>query len=229
MDYIIQGFSEALKLLISFDIEVFKVISLSLIVSTAATILASLVFIPLGVYLGIKKFKGKRLFSRVIYTFMSIPSVIVGLVVALLLSRRGPLGFLELLYTPKAMIIAQTLLVTPLILGLTYNLAKNRGVKIEKVSFTLGGNKLDTIFLIIRELKIDILVNIAASFARAISEVGAVMIVGGNIKDHTRVITTSISMMNSMGDYPMAIALGIILLIISFGINSVIYSYSQED
>lgn len=229
MDYILQGFSEALKLLISFDIEVFKVISLSLIVSTTATILASLVFIPIGVYLGIKKFKGKRLFSRVIYTLMSIPSVIVGLVVALLLSRRGPLGFLDLLYTPKAMIIAQTLLVIPLILGLTYNLAKNRGVKIEKVAFTLGGNKLDSVFLIIRELKIDILVNIAASFSRAISEVGAVMIVGGNIKGHTRVITTSISMMNSMGDYPMAIALGIILLIISFGIHSVIYSYSQED
>ena len=229
MDYIIEGFSEALKLLISFDIEVFKVISLSLIVSTTATILASLVFIPLGVYLGIKKFKGKRLFSRIVYTLMSIPSVIVGLVVALLLSRRGPFGFLDLLYTPKAMIIAQTLLVIPLILGLTYNLAKNRGVKIEKVAFTLGGNKLDSVFLIIRELKIDILVNIAASFSRAISEVGAVMIVGGNIKGHTRVITTSISMMNSMGDYPMAIALGIILLIISFGIHSVIYSYSQED
>ena len=229
MDYILQGFSQAFKLLTSFDAEVFKIITLSLIVSTSATVLASVIFIPLGVYLGIKKFKGKKIFSRMIYTLMSIPSVIVGLVVALLLSRRGPLGYLDLLFTPKAMIIAQTLLVIPLILGLTYNLAKNRGVKIDKVAFTLGGNKLDSIFLIVRELKVDILVNIATSFSRAISEVGAVMIVGGNIKGHTRVITTSISMMNSMGDYPTAIALGIILLIISFGIHSVIYSYSQED
>lgn len=229
MDYISQGFSEAFKLLILFDPEIFRIIALSLLVSTTATILASLVFIPIGVYLGIKKFKGKRMVSRMIYTFMSIPSVIVGLVVAILLSRRGPLGYLDLMYTPKAMIIAQTLLVIPLILGLTYNLSKNRGKVIEKVAFTLGGSKIDAIILIIRELKVDILVNIATSFSRAISEVGAVMIVGGNIKGHTRVITTSISMMNSMGDYPMAIALGIILLIISFGIHSFIYSYSQED
>ena len=229
MDYILQGFAEALKLIISFDKEIFNIIGLSLIVSTSATIIASLFFIPIGTYLGIKKFRGKRALSRVIYTSMSIPSVIVGLIVAILLSRRGPLGFLDLIYTPKAMIIAQTLLVIPLILGLTYNLAKNRGSNIEKVAYTLGGSKLDTIILVIRELKVDILVNIATAFSRAISEVGAVMVVGGNIKGHTRVITTTISMMNSMGDYPKAIALGIILLIISFGIHSFIYSYSQED
>lgn len=229
MDYILQGFSEAFKLLLSFDPEVFKIIILSLLVSTSATVIASLVFIPIGVYLGIKKFKGKRMISRFIYTSMSIPSVIVGLVIAILLSRRGPLGYLDLMYTPKAMIIAQTLLVSPLILGLTYNLAKNRGLEIHKIARTLGGNTGDSIMLIVRELKVDILVNVATSFSRAISEVGAVMIVGGNIKGHTRVITTTISMMNSMGDYPMAIALGLILLIISFGIHSFIYSYSQED
>ncbi len=229
MDYILQGFYEALKLLISLDSEIIKIIVLSLIVSSSATVLASLIFIPIGVYLGIKKYKGKRMASRIIYTSMSIPSVIVGLIIAILLSRRGPLGYLDLMYTPKAMIIAQTLLVSPLILGLTYNLAKNRGSEIHRVATTLGGSTKDSIILIIRELKVDILVNIATSFSRAISEVGAVMIVGGNIKGHTRVITTTISMMNSMGDYPMAIALGLILLIISFGIHSFIYSYSQED
>ena len=229
MDYIIQGINEAFKLLISFDAEVFQIIGLSLLVSTSATIIASLFFIPIGVYLGIQKFKGKRIVSRLIYTFMSIPSVIVGLIVAILLSRRGPLGYLKLLYTPKAMIIAQTLLVIPLILGLTYNLAKNRGKDIENIALALGGNRKDTIILIIRELKVDILVNIATAFSRAISEVGAVMIVGGNIKGHTRVITTTISMMNSMGDYPMAIALGLILLFISLCVHSIIYSYSQEE
>ena len=229
MDYILQGFSEAFKLLLSFDKEVMKIISMSLLVSTTATIFASLVFIPLGVYLGVKKIRGKRMISRLIYTSMSIPSVIVGLIVAIVLSRRGPFGYLDLLYTTKAMIIAQTLLVSPLILGLTYSLSKNRGASIERVAYTLGGNKVDSVILIIRELKLDILVNVATSFSRAISEVGAVMIVGGNIKGHTRVITTTISMMNSMGDYPMAIALGIILLLISFGIHSFIYSYSQED
>lgn len=229
MDYIFKGFQEAIKLLISFDREVMGIAGLSLFVSTSATLIASIIFIPIGIDLGLKRFKGKRILSRILYTLMSVPSVIVGLVVAINLSRRGPLGYLDLLYTPKAMIIAQTLLVAPLILGLSYNLAKNRGTIIEKMCLTLGGSKFDTIILVIRELKTDIMVNIATSFSRAISEVGAVMIVGGNIKYHTRVITTSISMLNSMGDYPMAIALGIILLIISFGIHSIIYSYSQED
>lgn len=228
MDYIIQGFREALKLLLTFDKEVFQIVSLSILVSTSATVFASIISIPLGIHFGIRKFKGKRLFSRITYTMMSIPSVVIGLVVAIGLSRRGPLGHLDLLYTKKAMIIAQTLLVMPLIFGLTYGLAKSRGGAIERVAFTLGANKIHSIILIIRELKIDILVNVATAFSRAISEVGAVMIVGGNIKYHTRVITTTISMMNSMGDYPMAIALGLVLLIISFIIHSIIYSYSEE-
>lgn len=229
MDYIWDGFKEALNLLINFDQEVYGIILLSLFVSTTATIISSLICVPLGIHLGIKDFKGKRIFSRILYTFMSIPSVIVGLVVAIILSRRGPLGRFDLLYTPKAMIIAQTLLVVPLILGLTYSLSKNRGKEIEKIGKALGANKMDIVILTIRELRVDLMVHVVTAFSRAISEVGAVMIVGGNIKRRTRVITTSISMMNSMGDYPMAIALGIVLLIISFGINSVLYSYSGED
>ncbi|MBZ2174741.1 ABC transporter permease [Schnuerera sp. xch1] len=229
IDYIIEGFKEAIQLLIGFDREIYGIVFLSLFVSTSATIISSLICIPFGIHLGIKNFKGKKAFSRLLYTFMSIPSVVVGLVVAIMLSRRGPLGTFDLMYTPKAMIIAQALLVTPLILGLTYSLSKNRGKEIEKVGTTLGANKFDIIILIIKELKVDLMVNVVTSFSRAISEVGAVMIVGGNIKNRTRVMTTTISMMNSMGDYSMAIALGLVLLIISFIINSVIYSYSGED
>ena len=229
MNYILEGFKEAFRLLISMDMEIYHIIGLSLLVSTVATIIASMVFVPIGVYLGIKEFRYKRILSRLIYTSMSIPTVIVGLVVAIVLSRRGPFGSLKLLYTPKAMIIAQTMLLIPLILGLTYSLAENRGPIIKAAAFTLGGSTKDTVILIIKELKVDIMVNIATAFSRAISEVGAVMIVGGNIKGHTRVMTTAISMMNSMGDYPMAIALGTILLGISFIIHSLIYSYGQED
>lgn len=229
LDYIQEGFNEAIRLLLTFDKEVYSIIFLSLFISTTATIIASSIFIPLGINLGLKDFRGKRLFSRVLYTFMSIPSVIVGLIVAIMLSRRGPFGHLDLLYTPKAMIIAQTLLITPLVLGLIYSLSKSQGKEIEKIGITLGANRKDLIILIIRELKIDILVSVVTAFSRAISEVGAVMIVGGNIKNRTRVITTTISMMNSMGDYPMAIALGIVLLIISFIINSIIYTYSGEE
>ena len=229
MDYILDGFREALKLIVSFDKEVFDIVILSLIVSTSATMLASFISIPLGISFGIKEFRGKRLFSRITYTMMSIPSVVVGLIVAIILSRRGPFGRFGLLYTAKAMILAQTFLVMPLSFGLSFGLAKSRGKEIEKVAITLGANKFQTIILIIKELKVDILVNIATSFSRAISEVGAVMIVGGNIKFHTRVITTTISMMNSMGDYPMAIALGLILISIAFVVHSIIYSYSRED
>ncbi|SHK19237.1 ABC transporter permease [Tepidibacter formicigenes] len=229
MVYILGGFKEAVKLLISFDKEIYKIIFLSLFVSSTSTIISSVICIPIGIFLGITSFKGKRLFSRILYTLMSTPSVVVGLLVAIILSRRGPFGFLKLLYTPSAMIIAQTLLVIPLILGLTYNLAKNRGKDIERVGITLGANKFQIIALIVRELKLDLFINIVTTFSRAISEVGAVMIVGGNIKGHTRVITTSIAMFNSMGNYAMAIALGIVLLFISFGINSIIYKYNVED
>ncbi|MDK2934935.1 MAG: tungstate transport system permease protein [Clostridiales bacterium] len=127
------------------------------------------------------------------------------------------------------MIIAQTVLVTPLIMGLTYNLTKNRGKEIEKLGITLGGNKFQIILLVIKELEVDLFINIVAAFSRAISEVGAVMMVGGNIKGHTRVITTSIAMLNSMGNYTMAIALGLILLLISLLINSTIYSFRETE
>ncbi len=228
MDYIAKGFKDAIKLLITLDKEVFSIVFLSLFVSITATIIGSLISVPLSVYYGIKKFKWKKLFSRITYTMMSVPTVVIGLVVVIILARKGPFGRFDLLYTKKAMIIAQVLLVSPYVFGLTYGLSKSRGEIIEKIGITLGANKFETIVLIIRELKVDILVNVATSFSRAISEVGAVMIVGGNIKHHTRVITTAISMMNSMGDYPMAIALGIILILISFIVHSIIYSYSGE-
>lgn len=228
MDYILDGFKEAFRLILSMDAEIMHIIGLSLFVSTLATVIGAVFFVPLGVYLGIKDFKGKPMFSRILYTSMSIPTVIIGLVVSIILSRRGPFGSLKLLYTAKAMVIAQTILVVPLILGLTYSLAQNRGPDIRATAYTLGGNTIDVIILIMRELRVDIMVNVATAFSRAISEVGAVMIVGGNIKGHTRVMTTTISMMNSMGDYPTAIALGLILLVISFIIHSFIYSYGQE-
>ncbi len=229
MAYIVDGFKEAFILLFSMDAEIYKIIGLSLYVSVVATIIGALVFVPIAVYLGIKDFKYKKLLSRLIYTSMSIPTVTIGLVVAIILSRRGPFGSLGLLYTPKAMIIAQVILVVPLILGLNYNLSKNRGQVIKATGKSLGGGTWDNILLIIRELKVDILVNVATAFSRAISEVGAVMIVGGNIKGYTRVMTTTISMMNSMGDYPTAIALGTILVFLSFIIHSIIYSYGQEE
>ena len=218
---------EALRLLISGDSEVYHIILLSLLVSTMATFLASLYCLPLGVYLGIKEFRYKKLLARFLYTMMSFPSVVVGLIIAMLLSRRGPLGFLQLLYTPTAMIIAQTVLVTPLLLALAFSVAKNRGKEIEKVGITLGARRSQLVFLVACELKSDLLIHVVAGFSRAISEVGAVMIVGGNIRGETRVMTTTIAMLNSMGDYAQAIALGIVLILVSFIVNSVVHMYRE--
>lgn len=229
MDYIIEGFKNSIYLLLSFNKEIYQIIFLSLKVSCIATLISSIIMIPLGVYIGITDFRLKALFSRIVYTFMSIPSVIVGLIISIILTRNGPLGFLGLMYTKTAMIIAQSILVSPLILGLTYNLSKSRGKHIKEMGVTLGANKLQVITLIIRELKEDMIMNVITAFSRAISEVGAVMVVGGNIKGDTRVMTTSIAMYNSMGDYQMAIALGIVLLLISFIINNITYTYSMED
>ena len=223
MDEITAGFIKAFWLIISFDSELYEIILRSLVVSLSAVIFSALFCIPFGIWLGLKRFRGKQFVSRLLYAAMSTPSVVIGLVVLLVLSRKGPLGWLGLLYTPMAMIIAQTLLVSPLILGLTYNTAKERGHHIQAEGRLLGANTFQVIILIIRELKIDLLVHLMTGFSRAISEVGAVMIVGGNIKGDTRVMTTSIALMNSMGEYDMAIALGVVLLLISLLVNSIVY------
>lgn len=227
MDYIVNGFVQAITLICSLDRELYQIILLSLLVSTSATVISASVSIPLAIYLGLKEFRLKGLFSRFLYTLMSIPSVLVGLIVAILLSRRGPLGSLELMYTYYAMIIAQCLLVSPLLTGLIFTMVKKRGKKVEEAGKLLGARRFQIMFLVVRELKTEIVMALLTTFSRAISEVGAVMIVGGNIKGHTRVITTSIVMFNSMGDYTFAIALGIILLFISLIMNTFLYNHRE--
>lgn len=222
-----MGLQEAVKLLISLDQEVYRIILLSLYVSLTATAIAALFGIPIGILLGIAEFSYKRIVVRGLYTLMSLPPVIAGLVIFLLISRKGPLGFLGLTYTPAAMIIAQTCLITPIIMGIVYNGTKEMGKTIRMMGKTLGANAAQIMLLMIRELRIHILTAIVTGYGRAVSEVGAVMIVGGNIRGHTRVMTTTIAMLQSMGDYAMAMAIGIVLLTLSFAINSILYHFQQ--
>ena len=229
MEYILEGVLEAFKLLFSMNRELYSIIFLSIGVSATATLITLLTSLPMGVALGLKKFRGEDVFARLIFSFMGIPSVVIGLIVALLLSRRSVLGFLQLLYNPTAMIIAQTILITPLAMGLAYKLSRKQGRRIRSLGKTLGADSLQILSLVFRELKGEILVIALTCFSRAITEVGAVMIVGGNIKGRTRVMTTAISMLNSMGDYSMGIALGIILFLVSFILNSLVYSLHNED
>jgi len=228
MEAIIAGFKEAVSLLISLDKEIYSIVLLSIIVSCTSTLLSSIIAIPIGTIIGTHEFPLKKIIVRIIYTLMSLPPVIAGLVVFLIIMRRGPLGFLGLTFTPTAMIIAQTLIVTPIIIGLTFNGVKERGETVKALGKTLGASKRQTLKLLIYDMRIIIISAVIAGFGRAVSEVGAVMIVGGNIKGHTRVMTTYIAMLQSMGDYSKAIAIGIVLLALSFLINGLMYNLQQK-
>lgn len=228
MGEILSGVQEAFLLLISFDKEIYGIILLSLYVSLTSTIISTMLAVPIGTALGIHEFRGKSIIVRLIYTLMSLPPVIAGLFVFLIIMRKGPLGSLQLSFTPTAMIIAQTCIVIPIIIGLTYNGVKEKGNMIKNLGKTLGANNNQTLLLLIYELRRVILAAIIAGFGRAISEVGAVMMVGGNIKGHTRVMTTFIAMLQNMGDYSKALAVGLVLLTLSFIINAILYNLQQR-
>lgn len=225
MDYILNGLLEAFQLMISRDPEIYKVIALSLFVSMTSVFIATIISMPLGIFLGLKKFKGKVLVGRTLNTLMGIPPVVLGLFVMLFVSRRGPIGHLRLYYTVTAMIIAQTLLVFPIIMGNIFNSTKIHGHIIRQSCKTLGASKYQTLFVLIKELRVYIFIAVATGFGRAISEVGAVFLVGGNIEGKNRVMTTFITMNTSMGNYSKSIAMGIILLVIAFLVNGLLQKY----
>ena len=228
MDEIALGFRAAIDLLLTGDAQLYEIVSLSLMVSLSSVIISACIGVPLGAVIGTHQFPLKNALLRTIYTFMSLPPVIAGLVVFLLIMRRGPLGSWGLTYTPTAMIIAQVCLVTPIIIGLTYNAVRDKAQKVRALAVTLGAGKVEAMKLLIFELRIGILAAIVTGLGRAISEVGAVMIVGGNIKGKTRVMTTYIAQLKSMGDYSTAIAVGIVLLILAFIINTFLYNVQQK-
>lgn len=228
METIWEGLKGAVTLILSGDSVTYQVIALSLMVSTISTFIGAIIGIPIGFLIGTKEFPFKKYVVRIVYTFMSVPPVVMGLLVFLFLSRKGPFGYLMLIYTPTAMIIAQTLLVTPIIIGYVLNITRNKGGTVLALAKTLGASRARASWLLFVELKANLLTGVVTGYGRAISEVGAVMIVGGNIAGHTRVMTTSIAMMQSMGKYDQAIALGIVLLLISFVVQSIL-SYFQES
>ncbi|PKM83662.1 MAG: tungstate transporter permease [Firmicutes bacterium HGW-Firmicutes-13] len=203
------------------------IVALSLRVSGIAVILSTLLGVPLGAYLGMKPAGKTGFINRVLYTLMGMPPVVAGLLIYLVLSRSGPLGVLGLLYTPAAMVIAQVLLALPIITGLTMIAIRTRGREVEETALTLGAAPLQASWTVIRESRAAILGAVVTGFGRIIAEVGAVMIVGGNIESHTRVMTTAIVLETSKGNFELAIGLGILLLSISFVINSVLYYFQK--
>ncbi len=219
MGNILQGIKGALNLIVSGDKEVYSIIGLSLSVSFMSVVIAMVFSVPMGIIIGMKKFPFRRIVVMVINTLMGLPPVIAGLFVYLFLSRSGPLGYLNALHTPRAMVIAQVLLICPIVTGVTMAAVKDRGALVRNTAYTLGASGPQTLWIIIREFRTSIGSSLIAGYGRAISEVGAVMLVGGNIKGYTRVMTTAIVLETNMGNFNQAIAIGIVLLILFFIIN----------
>lgn len=228
MDVIIDGIREAFRLILTLDKEVFQVVALSLEVSLASLAAAGCLGIPAGLLIEGNKFPGRHILMRMIYTLMGMPPVLCGLLVYLFFMRRGPFGGLRLNYTVTVMIIAQILLIFPVVTGLTISAARLKQEEIRRLARTLGAGKASSTLLVVRELRPGLVTALISGFSRGISEVGAVMIVGGNITGKTRTMTTYISQLKGMGEFERAVAVGIILLFISFGMNTVLYHFQRE-
>ncbi len=224
MTEIWEGFLKAIELIFTLDPEVLEITGRTLLISTSSTIIAGLICLPLGSLIHFNNFHGKRTLINLIQTFYSVPTVAVGLFVFLLFSRSGPLGFLELLFTPQVMVIGQIILISPIMLGLVITALSGVDKAAHETAVAIGASQFQAITMVIREARFAIYAALIMGFGRAISEVGLALMVGGNIRGYTRVMTTAISLETSKGDIVLSIALGIILISLALIIN---FSFSR--
>ena len=228
MTEIWDGLTKAIELLISFDPEVMQIAGRSLRISGTSCLLASLICLPLGSVIHFHHFRGKRALTNIIQTLFSVPTVIVGLLVFVLFSRAGPLGLFGVFLTPTAMVIGQMILITPLLLGLTISALSGVSREITDTAVSLGASGFQTMWLVLREARYAVLAAVIMGFSRALSEVGCAMMVGGNIRGFTRVITTAIALESSKGELELALALGMILLLLALVINIALNRLQQR-
>lgn len=219
MDVILQGLTKAFRLLASFDPEAYSIVFLSLKVSVLSVALASAIGIPVGAFIALRRFPGKGLVITVLNTLMGLPPVVAGLAVYLFLSRSGPLGFMGLLFSPTAMVIAQSAIAFPIAAALTWSAVASVDRKVAETAATLGASPRAAEFKVVLEARLGVFSAVIAALGRAMAEVGAVLMVGGNIAGYTRVMTTAIAMETGKGNFDLAIALGMVLLSISFIFN----------
>jgi tungstate transport system permease protein len=212
--------ASALQLVFGGDPALYRIVALSLYVSVAAVLLAALVALPFGAFLALVKFPGRTFVVVVINAFMGLPPVVVGLAVYLLLSRSGPLGFLGMLFTPRAMIIAQALLVMPIIAALTRQTVEDLWAEYREELTALRVSPARRVTTLIWDARFSLVTTLLAGFGRAAAEVGTVMIVGGNIEGFTRTMTTAIALETSKGDLPLAMGLGLVLITIVISVNA---------
>jgi tungstate transport system permease protein len=219
MQSIYEGFLAAFRLIIHLNPELLQIILLSLQVSGSALVLAALLGVPAGAFLALRRLPGRGLIISLLNTGMGLPPVVVGLFLYLLLSRSGPLGVLALLYSPTAMVIAQCILAFPIVASLSHAAIANVDPVIRQAAVTLGATPVQESLAVIREARYAIMAGVIAGLGRVMAEVGSIIIVGGNIAGYTRVMTTTIALETDKGEFELAIALGIILLAISFAIT----------
>ena len=229
MELILDGIRTALALIFSLDRDVLAITLLSLGISCSATLASLCIGIPVGVFLALSDFIGRRFFISLVNTGMGLPPVVVGLFVTLFLWRSGPLGFLEILYTPAAMIFAQTVIAAPIVTGITIASIQNLPANLKLQVRALGATRLQTVWILVREARLPLLAAVMAGFGGVISEVGASIMVGGNIKGQTRVLTTATVMETGKGNFDVAIALSLILLCLSFGVNYLLTVIQQRE
>ena len=229
MDLILDGIKTALTLIFSLDREVLAVTLLSLKISGCATLASLIIGIPAGVFLALSNFPGRRLVISLVNTGMGLPPVVVGLFVTIFLWRNGPLGFLEILYTPLAMILAQSVIAAPIVTGITIASIQNLPADLKLQVMALGATRLQTVWILVRESRLPLLAAVMAGFGGVISEVGASIMVGGNIKGQTRVLTTATVMETGKGNFDVAIALSLILLLLAFGVNYLLTIIQQRE
>lgn len=219
MGEMVESLQTIVNMLLSGDKDLYEIIFLSLKVSLLAVVIGMLLGIPFGAFLGLVRFPGRGLVVAVVYTLMGLPPVLAGLLIYFIISRYGPLGEWGLLYTWIAMVMAQVMLVTPIITGLTMVAVRNKEKAFLETAVTLGANGWQKVWLVIREARNGIVAAVVTAFGRAIAEVGAVMLVGGNIEHFTRVMTTAIVLETGKGNFELALGLGLVLLTISFVVN----------
>jgi tungstate transport system permease protein len=220
MDFLASSFYKALELIFNLDAELLGIVFLSLRVSGMAVVIATAVGLSLTFLFSTRDFRGK--------SFMGLPPVVVGLVLYLILSRSGPLGVLHLLYTPSAMVIAQVILATPIIAGLSHASMESADPSVRFAALSLGATPFQATLRVFKDIRYEFLASVIAGFGRVMAEVGAVLIVGGNIAGYTRVMTTTIALEADKGDFELAVALGVILLSIAFLVNLILHLLQRK-
>lgn len=228
MDFYSESLTTALQLIASRDPDVVSAVTVSIVVSLWSTLFAALAGVPAGVAVAVAEFPGKRAVVTLLNTLMALPTVVVGLFVYSLISRQGPLGEFGLLFTPWAMVVGQTLLAIPIVANLTMSAIKGADPRIVPTALTLGAGPFESIRRLVLEMRFGIMAALIAAFGRVIAEVGVAMMLGGNIRGHTRTMTTAIAMETGKGEFSLGLALGLILMAVALVVNMALNALQQR-